>query len=867
MGADNPRQNDRNISEAARRTGEWIVTDPRYQAWAKCKKSDILWLIGKPGSGKSTLLLKLLKESLRPGNALSLQRMLNHCADNEVSMYNQQNLSHSPSCKRNGENVDLVVPKIVASYFYNFRNPNEVDNGRMLQSILFQILWQEPRLFPLFRTTFLQLRVGYEKSISWTFDDFVAIFHSITEHKGFQLCIELFLDAVDESKHSNRVMEILRQQLTGRARSDITIKAIVTRRPIEALYTIPSDRKIQLELHNAIDIEKLIDEGVEKIEEALQNFSNRVNFYQHKLVEFQDKLKERAGGVVLWVSVALTSVLNSSVRGEFTVDSMMKTLDALPSNLEELYAHIIYRLQEQKKEDVEKVKHRLNWTTHSGRVLTVNEFFHAIALSENFRATYTAQFQLEDVIIPHMYIEGVRTTLSSSCGGLLEVQAPRSETGLFDPEKFFIQLIHRSVRTFLETEAAGPFRAVKQECNLKITETCTHYLRVSLIYHRNTQDSVAFVQHLGRHSLLAYIWTELPTHLLDLDQNDLSKRLQELSSLLQELRNIGPGHPGFLILHTWTLRLLTQMPSKQDDIEQWKAETRSGLTRSKNTIPRAGGARTLFRSWLVRVLGTSAAPSHGIVNLQMFLRNILVAAIEANNFPALRIICNAGALSCDEKDKILSAALETATRTNNPAALDCIGGYRTAIDPTSSGMLKDTFKEALETACKNGYEAVTRWLLDIGTISAIEDQGCTAIYLAVSFGHDLVVELLLKYGISPHYERKDARSLLWVAAVRGYQKVVRVLLQFGANPNGADDQNRTPLAMALEADHEAVVKILWPLTTKDTVIANSRPTLLFLMPKERNPTFVGRADVLRSLEDAFKSQMIRIALVGLGGSG
>lgn len=786
------------------------------------------------------MLLKLLNESLRPTSAPTLQRMLDNCTNNEASMQNEQVRNQSPSGERDEEGVDLVEHKIVASYFYNFRNESEVDNERMLQSILFQILTQAPRLFPLFRATYLRLRrVGCETSISWTFDDLLTIFRSITECKISRLRIELFLDAVDESEHSSRVMEILSQQLTRRAKSDVIIKAIVARRPMETIYNIPSDRKIELELHNAIDIEKVVNEGVEKIEKVLENFIDRVDFIQNKLGDFERKLIERANGVILWVSVALTTVLNYSVRGEFSVDSMMKTLDALPSDLGKLYAHMLCRLQEQNGGNVEMVKHRLHLAANTGRALTVNEFFHAIAVSENCDTTYTTPFQLKEKVIPHERLGGVRLTLSSSCGGFLEVQARQPESGLFDPETSLVQLIHRSVRTFLEEKEAGPFRVVKQECNLKITQTCIHYLRVSLGHPCDTQNFTTFMQHLGQHSLLAYIWTELPTHLRKLDQNNLIERLRELNSLLQDLRSINLSHPGFLMLHTWTLQLLEQMPSNQDAIKQWKAKTRSSLTESKNIKP----------------------------NLQTFFRNIIVAAIEANEFPALRIICGAGALSCDEEDQILSAVLETATKKNSSAILEFIGNCRTAIDPTSSTALRDTFRECLETACENGYEAVTRWLLGRGAISGTEDQGRRAINLAVNAGHDSVVKLLLYSGISPYYKIHNARSLLWIAAENGHEKVVRVLLQFGVDPNSPDDQHRTPLVVALGAGHEAIVKLLLPLTTEDLAMSNARPGLQFLVPMERNPNFVGREDVLQSLEDALEFPMTRIALVGLGGSG
>ena len=130
-----------------------------------------------------------------------------------------------------------------------------------------------------------------------------------------------------------------------------------------------------------------------------------------------------------------------------------------------------------------------------------------------------------------------------------------------------------------------------------------------------------------------------------------------------------------------------------------------------------------------------------------------------------------------------------------------------------------------------------------------------------------MVKLLLDFGISPHYKIHNARSLLWIAAEKGHEKVVRVLLQFGADPESPDDQDRTPLVMAVGAGHEAVVKLLLSLTTENLAMSNSRPRLQFLVPMERNSNFVGRADVLQSLEDALKCQMTRIALVGLGGSG
>ncbi len=205
------------------------MTDPCYRAWAASGSSDILWLIGKPGSGKSTLLRKLLKEAQQPMDMPSLATMLNDFTDNGDGDRMREN---------------FVEHKIVASYFYNFRNEHEKDHRRMLQSLLFQILTQEPLLYPLLRATYLRLRKHRRKtSVHWTVDELISIIHAITEFEVFRLRIEIYLDAVDESEESSYIVGILRQQLTRRTTSAVVIKTIVACRPMESFQKFPRTDK------------------------------------------------------------------------------------------------------------------------------------------------------------------------------------------------------------------------------------------------------------------------------------------------------------------------------------------------------------------------------------------------------------------------------------------------------------------------------------------------------------------------------------------------------------------------------------------------------------------------------------------------
>lgn len=120
-----------------RKTCDWILADHRYAAWAASDCSDILWLLGKPGSGKSTLLLKLLKESLRSTESPSLQYMLSDFANDKFQVPTEPLPKPSFSHSLNEDNNSSSERKVVVSYFYNFRNKNEMDDTRMLQSILF----------------------------------------------------------------------------------------------------------------------------------------------------------------------------------------------------------------------------------------------------------------------------------------------------------------------------------------------------------------------------------------------------------------------------------------------------------------------------------------------------------------------------------------------------------------------------------------------------------------------------------------------------------------------------------------------------------------------------------------------------------
>ena len=371
-GAQNPRQGDESIDRAVHNTGSEVFEQPEYQAWTTSETSDILWLVGKAGTGKSTFLLEALRRSQKRTGQLPLEDMLEF----------DDIFNHSIASTEDKSNA--FPGKVVASYFCNFRDKSghEVNVASMLQSLLFQILFQENRLFPIFRSTYIKYKARRSGTSKWSFDDLRAIFANIIRLQDFSLHIDLFVDALDESEQSRLVFELMSETLAGAEEKSVVVKALVACRDIDLLLEVPPEKQIHLESHNRKEILIIIEQGVLDIEERLPKFYDKTQMAQNveQLKKFKTEMYDRAQGTILWVSLALSSVASDLQHGTFTIDRMMKALDELPSDLEDLYAHIILKLKAKGEKSIADIKYWLQWAAYAGRTLTVAEFFHAIAL-------------------------------------------------------------------------------------------------------------------------------------------------------------------------------------------------------------------------------------------------------------------------------------------------------------------------------------------------------------------------------------------------------------------------------------------------------------------------------------------------------
>jgi len=115
-------------------------------------------------------------------------------------------------------------------------------------------------------------------------------------------------------------------------------------------------------------------------------------------------------------------------------------------------------------------------------------------------------------------------------------------------------------------------------------------------------------------------------------------------------------------------------------------------------------------------------------------------------------------------------------------------------------------------AVMNGHVGIFSLTMDnvksaIGKYTKLDCRGVTPIVLSCSLGHDIIVEMLLRFGISVH-ERSQDRTLLEVAAAGGHLTVIDRLLQANADVNAPAAQNisgQTALQAATEGGYLAVV--------------------------------------------------------------
>ena len=165
-----------------------------------------------------------------------------------------------------------------------------------------------------------------------------------------------------------------------------------------------------------------------------------------------------------------------------------------------------------------------------------------------------------------------------------------------------------------------------------------------------------------------------------------------------------------------------------------------------------------------------------------------------------------------EKDETLLRLTRLRSGSGLSSSSNITFTVRLLLDQGANANAKDDQFEAspLMFASDRGHRDIVQLLCERDAdVNAKDEEGRTALHLAVQIGNIAVVELLLKQGANIEAtEHKYGDTALMNAAGSGKNSIVLILLQAGAIVSRTNHKGMTALSKAVECGSDGVAKIL-----------------------------------------------------------
>jgi ankyrin repeat protein len=718
-----------------------------------------LWLQGKPGSGKSTLVKQIQKR-------LSAKEVFD---------------PSKPALLWSSTHIQSAYTPVIAHFFYSIRGGNEgKSHAKMLRSLLYQILKQEARFYPAYRTVFRDIRNSSEGAIDWSYANLRSVFASLAELRlrkdtdMFSRDILLIIDAMDESEagiHQTDVLSLIHKLCSH---SPNAIQAIVSSRPAPKITSsFRHCRTITLQDENGSDIKKIIEHSLDIISSLVRDDgyesdgTTSVASYSSSMestnlsiyAEIRDYLMEHSQGVILWIVLILRELEAFAGNDGVTPWKVREKLKSLPDDLENLYSEIVERLKAQESSDVNQGRLMLNWATFVRRPLTLEEFRDALAvtMAPNIPPFYSNETLLKD----HRVIswDSLQCSINNQCGGLLEVQRLNPSKTTNGPRDI-TQLIHQTVREFLTRpdSSASPYNVEKQSGNSIISSCCVRYLMLSLPMGKGDRYSAGidtwvakdydrFIQLLNDRPLLLYALSFLPEHMRNLTD---SRETEDLAKFIEARSQ---EHNSF----AWYF------------LSQWIKSLPFHLEHQSNT----GSKSSMMADFRATCLIFAAKRGYTSV-----AKSLIEAGASVDRISGISELRNL-------------SALDAAARFSRAEVLEVMITHTTW---PLKGI--STLKEA---ASKDNIEFLTLLLAAGATADARDSDNLSTLHVAAAYGATNAARALVNAGAD--VEARDSLEaggltpLHW-AAIWGSREMVATLLDLGANIQVGDKRGRTPLHWA-----------------------------------------------------------------------
>ncbi|KAM0551293.1 hypothetical protein ACHAPJ_008396 [Fusarium lateritium] len=469
----------RYVPDALPGSTKWIWSHQTFLQWRY--DAGLLWISGPPGTGKS-VLCKTILDSF----------------DNETN-----ESTH------------------VCAWFYSARR---LKKGKshvfMLRAVLHSILAKSQRSFEIIQQRYRARFRSSESEILWGDQDgsSLAEFLKAIATDDLTPPMILMLDGLDESlgdqpdQYDDEALLDLLSFLAYRPDSHMWL--IVCSRPVPGVWSaLLQSFHIPIHNNNSEDVKIVINHGIFRIRAAWPHRNKRrgggatyTDFDRAPAVEAKklkdeeelelkslgDYLINHSSGSMIWIKLVFLEVEQLLQRKEgFTLKQLREKIQALPSDLHELYREIVIRLSLDKDLEKSRMSEKIFlWVTGApkwGR-LQLRELREGLAIPDNAEGcTGTAalselqsnRYQIgEDWY--HFY-----SIVYAHCGGLLEFLPPSQ---FDDPliarvdemsAEWSVHLIHRTAKTFLEAgDNSWPFRIVEADAIEYVSKQSLRYLKI-----------------------------------------------------------------------------------------------------------------------------------------------------------------------------------------------------------------------------------------------------------------------------------------------------------------------------------------------------------------------------------------------------
>ncbi|KAF8207492.1 ankyrin repeat-containing domain protein [Mycena galopus ATCC 62051] len=744
-------------------TGDWFLQHRILKKW-KAGEIPALWCRGIPGAGK-TVLVSIVVDDLR----------------------------------RNLANLNIGVGVL----YLDHKATAEAHSPRNLLAAIWQQLALEEPLSSDFLTLYKKHRAqGTHLSLEDTYSMLQC-----TASKFSQVFI--FVDALDEYPEGNR-----NTLLRNLSKLGGPIRLMFTSRPhVNIDHLISSIETLDIQATEE-DIRKYL-EG--QIQESCR-LSRHIKKSPTLRESIEEKIVKRSDGMFLLAKLHIDSLMTKQ-----NVAAVQNGLANLSSGLDDAYAGIVNRINQQSEDDRQLAWRTLSWVFNAKTPLRPSELREALSVEPE-----------ASVLDPDRQTD--MDIISSVCAGLVVVNEADDR----------VRLIHYSTHTYLHSVQNTIFPHAQKE----ITLSCMTYMR--LIFHKfPTQLLIARQPHVFTvnpflHYAVDYCLvhargkaeTEIQDKILEFLENcsfwrilwnwkrwrdqlapdrlciAIAFRLEAISSHI--LRTHGPGsslQEAASYGDTVAIRFL---------LKNVKNEGGAFVNAEGGKYGSALGAAV----WNGHKLAVKLLIGHGAnVNAGVGeYRNALHAAVWKGHDLVVQLLLQHGA-NIKANFAEYGALLKGALVQKNALTLTLLLDYGAGIDVKVAGELHkvlwsrrratDSHAEgwelnsALQAASWMGHEGLVRLFLEHGAdINAKGGLDASALQAASRQGNEVVVKLLLEHGAKVNAQGGLYGGALQAASSEGHAAVVKLLLAYGAHINPGDTRNVGALQSAARRGHICIVKLL-----------------------------------------------------------